>query len=293
MIQRLDRLGHHTVVRRDHQDRDVGDVGTAGPHLGERCVTGSVQEGHPLVTHRDLVGGNVLRDASEFAGRHIRRANAVEQRRLPVVHVPEDGDDGGAGLTVLRTLVTQQRLFELLFHIFLAFDLQIDTAFECQLQGLIFLEIRVDRQHLPLLHEHADQLIGPATHRLGEAPDRDRKLNLSRTLHLGLRTTPATTRPSQTHRRQIFVFFARTTAPRRTSRLAVGDEAPCRDHRPDRTPPGDALGFLGELLARFFARATLFLLVVRLDVLLERSLFEHVPRDPHLGLLSGTGGDGG
>ena len=45
VVQRLDRLRHHAVVGRDHEDRDVGDLGTTGTHGGERLVTRGVDEG--------------------------------------------------------------------------------------------------------------------------------------------------------------------------------------------------------------------------------------------------------
>ena len=35
---RFDRLRHHAVVGRDHEDRDVGDLRAARPHGGERLV---------------------------------------------------------------------------------------------------------------------------------------------------------------------------------------------------------------------------------------------------------------
>ena len=39
---------HHAVVGGDHQDDDVGGVGSPGPHGGEGSVTGRVQEGDLL-----------------------------------------------------------------------------------------------------------------------------------------------------------------------------------------------------------------------------------------------------
>jgi hypothetical protein len=42
---RLDGLRHHAVVGRHHQDDDVGGLGAAGTHGGERRVAGGVQEG--------------------------------------------------------------------------------------------------------------------------------------------------------------------------------------------------------------------------------------------------------
>src|SRR3954452_10674056 len=67
VVERLDRLRHHAVVGRDHQDHDVGDLRAAGTHRGERLVPRGVDEGdRPLDVLQlgdDLVGADVLGDA--------------------------------------------------------------------------------------------------------------------------------------------------------------------------------------------------------------------------------------
>ncbi len=50
---------------------------------------------------RHLVGADVLRDAAGLAARDVGVADGVEQRRLAVVDVAHDGDDGRARLQVL------------------------------------------------------------------------------------------------------------------------------------------------------------------------------------------------
>src|SRR5699024_11224061 len=45
VVDGLDRLRHHAVVGRDHDDRDVGRLGTPGTHSGERLVARGVDEG--------------------------------------------------------------------------------------------------------------------------------------------------------------------------------------------------------------------------------------------------------
>ena len=45
VVDRLDRLRHHTVVGRDDEDRDIGRVGAALAHRGEGLVTRGVDEG--------------------------------------------------------------------------------------------------------------------------------------------------------------------------------------------------------------------------------------------------------
>ena len=44
VVERLDGLRHDAVVGRDHQDDDVGRLGAAGAHRGERLVARRVEE---------------------------------------------------------------------------------------------------------------------------------------------------------------------------------------------------------------------------------------------------------
>jgi hypothetical protein len=45
MLDGFDRLRHHAVIGRHHQNRDIGRLGAAGTHGGERLVARSVEEG--------------------------------------------------------------------------------------------------------------------------------------------------------------------------------------------------------------------------------------------------------
>src|SRR5699024_5154144 len=109
VVERLDGLGHHPVVRGDHQDRDVGDVRTAGTHCGERLVARGVDEGQRtvllLVLDLHLVGADVLGDAAGLPGADLRLADRVQQAGLAVVDVAHDGDDGRTRQAVLVVLL--------------------------------------------------------------------------------------------------------------------------------------------------------------------------------------------
>ena len=65
-------LGADAVIGSHHQHGHVGDLGAAGTHGGERLVARGVEEGElplfPAVGHFDLVGTDVLCDATGFAG---------------------------------------------------------------------------------------------------------------------------------------------------------------------------------------------------------------------------------
>ena len=93
VVDRLDRLRHHTVVGRDDEHDDVGDLGAPGAHLREGLVARCVDERDEAAVLDGLVRADVLRDATRLAGDDVRGPDAVEQQRLAVVDVTHHGDD--------------------------------------------------------------------------------------------------------------------------------------------------------------------------------------------------------
>ena len=89
VVDRLDRLRHHAVVGGDDQHDDVGHLGAAGAHGGERLVAGRVEEDDVAAVAGDLVGADVLGDAARLAGRRRwpcgwrRAARSCRGRRGP------------------------------------------------------------------------------------------------------------------------------------------------------------------------------------------------------------------
>ena len=94
VIDGLDRLRHDPVVGGDHQHDDVGHVGTARAHFGERGVARRVEERDPVAAlGLHLIAADVLGDAAGLALHDIGAAQRVEQRGLAMVDVAHDGDD--------------------------------------------------------------------------------------------------------------------------------------------------------------------------------------------------------
>ena len=89
---RLLRLRHHAVVGGDDEHGDVGHLGAAGAHGGERLVAGRVEERDLPAVVVDLVGADVLRDPAGLGLDDRGLADRVEQRRLAVVDVAHDRD---------------------------------------------------------------------------------------------------------------------------------------------------------------------------------------------------------
>ena len=86
VVDGLEGLGHDAVVGCNDDDDDVGDLGTAGPHAGEGLVAWGVEEddlaaegGGVGLGDFDLVGADVLGDASGFAAGDVGGADCVEQ----------------------------------------------------------------------------------------------------------------------------------------------------------------------------------------------------------------------
>src|SRR5665811_1437585 len=111
VVERLDRLRHHAVIGGDHEDRDVRDPGTSGTHRREGLVTGGVDERDgaldALVLREDLVGTDVLGDATGFTLLDLRGTDRVQQAGLSVVDVTHDGHDRRTSLEVLVALFGQ------------------------------------------------------------------------------------------------------------------------------------------------------------------------------------------
>ena len=106
---RLARLRHHAVVRRDDEDGDVRHLRATGAHGGERLVTRGVEEGDLASVDVCLVGADVLGDASGLGGDHGGRADRIEQRGLAVIDVTHDRDHRRSGREVLLAVVHDLR----------------------------------------------------------------------------------------------------------------------------------------------------------------------------------------
>ena len=100
VVDGFEGLRHHAVVGRHHQHHDVGDLGSAGSHAGERFMAGRVDEDDFAAVLLDVIGADVLRDPAGFLRGHVGEANGVQQRGLAVIDVAHDGDHGRALHTI-------------------------------------------------------------------------------------------------------------------------------------------------------------------------------------------------
>ena len=173
VADRLLRLGHHAVVCRDDQHRDVGDLGAAGAHRRERLVARRVEEGELPSVDLGLVGADVLRDPAGLCLHDSRRADRVEQRRLAVVDVAHDRHDRRARREVCLDVLDDLLLLVVggVLDRHLALDLggdQLDLLVRERLRG---------SPHLAEAHQDLDDLRHLHAERGGQVLDGDAGLD--------------------------------------------------------------------------------------------------------------------
>jgi hypothetical protein len=167
VLDRLHGLRHDAVVGGDHEHHDVGDLGAAGAHCGERGVAGRIDEGDPAARgRRHLIGADMLGDAARLAGRDVGRADGIEQRRLAVIDVAHDGDDRRARQQVRRIVRSIEHAL---------FDVRFGDAPHgvTKLLGDELGGVGVDRigdlRHVTLLHQDADHVDARSAMRLASS----------------------------------------------------------------------------------------------------------------------------
>ena len=79
MINRLDRLRHHSVICCNHKHHDIRHLSTASTHRRKRGVAGCIKERQLVAILLDLIGADVLRDAASLTGNNLGIPDRVEK----------------------------------------------------------------------------------------------------------------------------------------------------------------------------------------------------------------------
>ena len=172
-------LRHDAVVGGDDDDGDVGDLGAAGPHLGEGLVAGRIEERDRLAAVLDAPGADHLRDAARLGGGDVALANLVQQLSFAVVDVAHDGHDRGARHQVFRLVGLADAVFleDVLFGVERVLDFQLAAVFQGDDLGHVRLDDRVDVHHGgAVVLELEQDLDGAGPDRLGQAAHSDRRV---------------------------------------------------------------------------------------------------------------------
>ena len=181
VVDGFQRLGHDSVVGCYDDDDDVGDFGSAGAHAGEGLVAWGVEEddlaaegGGVGLGDFDLVGADVLGDASGFAAGYVGGADGVEERGFAVVDVAHDRDHWRTDDLDHAGGVFEEAFDGLVFELLFDGD---DGRVGAELAGDVFDELGVeglvDGDEDALHQEGGDQVFAADVEFFGEVLDGD------------------------------------------------------------------------------------------------------------------------
>ena len=170
VVDCLDGLGHDAIIRSDHEDRDIRELGATGTHCREGFVTRGIEERDlalfAVQMHGHLVSADALRDTAGFLQRHVRLADCVEQAGLTMIDVAHDGHDRRTRHEVfiihvlLVVKVDVELLEQLLVFLFGRNDLDVPADFLAQNLERVLVEGLRCRRHLTQVEQHGDQRSG-------------------------------------------------------------------------------------------------------------------------------------
>ena len=182
MRNSFERLGHHAVVSRYHQNDDVSRLSTAGAHGRKGFMPRGIQERDDAARRFHMIRTDVLRDAARFTRGNLGAADVVQKRRLTVVNVTHDRDDRGTGHggVLLGTLFdfTQER-----FRIVGLGGNRLVAHFFNENHGRILIKHLIDGDHLAHLHQNLDDFGGLHAHLVREIGNGNRLRHTHLTHH--------------------------------------------------------------------------------------------------------------
>ena len=94
VVNRFDGLLHDAIISGNNKDDDVSDFRTTHPHFGKGFVARRVNKSDDIARFAfDLIGPDMLGDATRFASGNISRTNSVKNRGFTVVNVTHDSNN--------------------------------------------------------------------------------------------------------------------------------------------------------------------------------------------------------
>ena len=141
MVQGLNGLRLDAVIRSHHQDGNIGHLGSARTHRREGLMSGCIDECDSAIIvfdmGVDLVGTDVLGDATGLARDDVGLADCIKELRLAVVDVAHDGHHRRPRREILLTTlifteVEGEGLEQLAIFVLRGYDLDVKVQFPTQ-----------------------------------------------------------------------------------------------------------------------------------------------------------------
>ena len=118
MVDRLNRLGHDTIISRYNNNCDIRHLRTTGTHRRKGLMTRCIQESDATtIGQLHVVSTNVLCDTTSLTRNHIRITDIIQQRGLSVINVTHHGDNRWTRYPILLIVILLFIGLNSLYHV--------------------------------------------------------------------------------------------------------------------------------------------------------------------------------
>ena len=175
MRNRLNRLGHHSVICCNNQDDNICDLCPTRAHRRKGRVARRVEKGQKIAVLLNLISADMLSNTAGFTRDNPRIADRIQKRSLTVVNMAHHRDDRSAWLEIFRAIN------HLVNHIF---NIRIRNAhnfvakfFHDQLSCILVNGLVLCHHHAHL-HQGFHNISNPLGHAVGQLLYHDRVRHL-------------------------------------------------------------------------------------------------------------------
>ena len=116
MVDGLDGLRHHAVIRSNNQNNDIGYASTTSTHGGKGLVTRGINKGNGTTLDLNLRCTNCLSNAARLTSSNAGVTNGIQKRSLTVIDVAHNRNHGRPGLQILGIIVEGKGILLFLGH---------------------------------------------------------------------------------------------------------------------------------------------------------------------------------
>ena len=164
-------LRHDAIVGCNHQNHNVGRLGTTCAHCRKRFVSRRIQKRNHAALGFNVIGTDMLSNSTGFTMSDAGLTNTVKQRRLAMVHVAHHCHHRRARQQLCR-MGTDIVFKESIGIVQLRGDRNM-THFLDQNHRRFLIDNLVNRHHRAHLHHQLDDFSGFHRHLMGEIRDRN------------------------------------------------------------------------------------------------------------------------
>ena len=166
MRNSFERLGHHAVVGRHHQNDDVSRLSTAGAHGRKGFMPRGIEERNNAARRLHMISADMLGNATRFTRSDLSAADVVEERGLAMVNVAHDRNNRRTRTS--RILFLRFEFAQICFRIIGLSSNRLVAHFLDDEHRRILIEHLVDRNHLTHRHQRLDDFRSLHGHLVGK-----------------------------------------------------------------------------------------------------------------------------